>query len=240
MQENKSQNAISVIERLKKALKIKTDIELSEFLNIKPNTISTWKKRNSVDFDSIISICELYELDLNEIFLNKKKASGFSADTPLVSREVQFQYVRENDIASFLEILPKYSFPFVNAEETRAFQVISNNMFPFVEENSYVVCEKIELSEVENLSMVVAISKEKGLFLNRISKSGINENTYILSSENDFFNEVALLESEINELWLIRGVLSYDINCENKFKYINNGVKIINKFLNKQKHDRTS
>jgi len=240
MQENKSQNAISVIERLKKALKIKTDIELSEFLNIKPNTISTWKKRNSVDFDSIISICELYELDLNEIFLNKKKASGFSADTPLVSREVQFQYVRENDIASFLEILPKYSFPFVNAEETRAFQVISNNMFPFVEENSYVVCEKIELSEVENLSMVVAISKEKGLFLNRISKSGINENTYILSSENDFFNEVPLLESEINELWLIRGVLSYDINCENKFKYINNGVKIINKFLNKQKHDRTS
>ena len=153
MQENKSQNAINVIDRLKKALKIKTDIELSEFLNIKPNTISTWKKRDSVDFDSIISICELYELDLNEIFLNKKKISGFSADTPLVSREVQFQYVRENDIASFLDILPKYSFPFVNAEETRAFQVISNNMFPFVEENSYVVCEKIELSDVENLCM---------------------------------------------------------------------------------------
>lgn len=238
MQENKSQNAINVIDRLKKALKIKTDIELSEFLNIKPNTISTWKKRDSVDFDSIISICELYELDLNEIFLNKKKISDYVADTPLVSREVQFQYVRENDIASFIEILPKYSFPFVNAEETRAFQVISNNMFPYVEENSYVVCEKIELADIENLCMVVAISKQKGLFLNRISRSDSNENTYILSSENDFFNEVTLQASEINELWLIRGVLSYDINCDNKFKYINNGVKIINKFLNKHKHDR--
>jgi len=238
MQENKSQNAINVIDRLKKALKIKTDIELSEFLNIKPNTISTWKKRDSVDFDSIISICELYELDLNEIFLNKKKVFEYTSDTPLVSREVQFQYVRENDIASFLEILPKYSFPFVNAEETRAFQVISNNMFPYVEENSYVVCEKIELADVENLCMVVAISKQKGLFLNRISRSDINENTYILSSENDFFNEVTLQASEINELWLIRGVLSYDVNCDNKFKFINNGVKIINKFLNKQKHDR--
>lgn len=238
MQENKSQNAIKVIDRLKKALKIKTDIELSEFLNIKPNTISTWKKRDSVDFDSIISICELYELDLNEIFLNKKKASGYSADTPLVSREVQFQYVRENDIASFIEILPKYSFPFVNAEETRAFQVISNNMFPFIEENSYVVCEKIELSQIENQSMVVVISKEKGLFLNRISKSESDKDTYILSSENDFFNDVTLEASEISELWLIRGVLSYDIHCENKFKFISSGVKIINTFLNKQKHDR--
>lgn len=236
MQENKSQNAINVIDRLKKALKIKTDIELSEFLNIKPNTISTWKKRDSVDFDSIISICELYELDLNEIFLNKKKASNYAADTPLVSREVQFQYVRENDIASFLEILPKYSFPFVNSEETRAFQVISNNMFPFIEENSYVICEKIEQSKVENLSMVVAISKQKGLFLNRISKSETEEDTFILSSENEFFNEVILKGSEISELWLIRGVLSYDINCENRFKFINSGVKIINKFLNKQKH----
>lgn len=236
MQENKSQNAINVIDRLKKALKIKTDIELSEFLNIKPNTISTWKKRDSVDFDSIISICELYELDLNEIFLNKKKASNYVADTPLVSREVQFQYVRENDIASFLEILPKYSFPFVNSEETRAFQVISNNMFPFIEENSYVICEKIEQSKVENLSMVVAISKQKGLFLNRISKSETEEDTFILSSENEFFNEVILKGSEISELWLIRGVLSYDINCENRFKFINSGVKIINKFLNKQKH----
>ncbi|WP_296143838.1 helix-turn-helix domain-containing protein [uncultured Flavobacterium sp.] len=236
MQENKSQNAINVIDRLKKALKIKTDIELSEFLNIKPNTISTWKKRDSVDFDSIISICELYELDLNEIFLNKKKASNYTADTPLVSREVQFQYVRENDIASFLEILPKYSFPFVNSEETRAFQVISNNMFPFIEENSYVVCEKIEQSKVENLSMVVVISKQKGLFLNRISKSETEEDAFILSSENDFFNEVILKVSEISELWLIRGVLSYDINCENRFKFINSGVKIINKFLDKQKH----
>lgn len=234
MQENKSQNAINVIDRLKKALKIRTDIELSEFLNIKPNTISTWKKRDSVDFDSIISICELYELDLNEIFLNKKKSSGYVAETPLVSREVQFQYVRENDIASFIEILPKYSFPFINAEESRAFQVISNNMFPFIEENSYVVCEKMELSQIESQAMVVAISKEKGLFLNRISKG--EGDTYILSSENDFFNDVVLEASEISELWLIRGVLSYDVHCENRFKFISSGVKIINKFLDKQKH----
>lgn len=236
MKENKSQNAIKVIDRLKKALKIKTDIELSEFLNIKPNTISTWKKRDSVDFDSIISICELYELDLNEIFLNKKKASGYSAETPLVSREVQFQYVRENDIASFIEILPKYSFPFINAEESRAFQVISNNMFPFIEENSYVVCEKIEISQIEDHAMVVVISKQKGLFLNRISKSPTEEDTFILSSENEFFNEMLLKDSEITEVWLIRSVLSYDINCDNRFKFINTGVKIINKFLNKQKH----
>lgn len=235
MQQNKSQNAISVIARLKKALKIKTDIELSEFLNIKPNTISTWKKRDSVDFDSIITICELYELDLNEIFLNKKKSGSYSQDTPLISREVQFQYAKGNDNASLLDILPKYSFPFVIGENSRAFQVVSNNMFPVIEENSFAICEWRDIDQIENDSIVVVVSKEKGLFLNRIAKSIFSDKVFVLSNDNDFYSNINLDVSEINEVWVVSGILSYDVNNQNKFKFLNDSIRRMNKFLDNTK-----
>ena len=234
MQDKNSQNAINVINKLKKSLKIKTDVELSEFLNIRPNTISTWKKRNSVDYDSIISICELYELDLNEILLDRKETGAYEAKTTLVTREVQYQYSKEQDVSTLLDILPKYNFPFVVAEKSRAFQVVSNNMFPVIEENSFVICEQISTNEIRDNSIVVLISQEKGLFVNRICKNKYEEKQFILSSENDFYQEIIIDESEIREVWTVCGLLSYDINNQNKFKFINDSLKVINKFIKKE------
>lgn len=234
MQDKNSQNAINVINKLKKSLKIKTDVELSEFLNIRPNTISTWKKRNSVDYDSIISICELYELDLNEILLDRKETGAYEAKTTLVTREVQYQYSKEQDVSTLLDILPKYNFPFVIAEKSRAFQVVSNNMFPVIEENSFVICEQISTNEIKDNSIVVLISQEKGLFVNRICKNKYEEKQFILSSENDFYQEIIIDESEIREVWTVCGLLSYDINNQNKFKFINDSLKVINKFIKKE------
>lgn len=219
MQENNSLNANLILKKLKKALKINTDIQLSEFLNIKPNTISTWKKRNTLDYSSVISICELYEIDLNDIFFEKKTIKKdsihYTSETPLISREVQFQYCI--GAAGILESLPKYNFPFVRAENTRAFQVLSNNMFPIIEENSFAICESSNIDEVAENSLVVVVSKAKGLFINRISKA-TKPDTFTLNSENDFFDDIAIHISEINEIWLIKGVLSYNINNENKIQ----------------------
>lgn len=233
MQEINSQNAIKIIERLKKSLKIKTDIELSEFLNIRPNTISTWKKRDTVDFVSIISICELYELDLNEIFLNKKLTAGSNATTSLVSKEAQFQYSKEEDTSALLDILPKFSFPFVTPENSRAFQITSNNMFPVIEENSFAICEKVEIDKIVEDTYVVLISKEKGLFVNRITKSSYSDSFYVLKNENDFYNDIKIDISDIKEVWIIVGLLSYDLNNQSKFKYLSDSLKRINKFLDK-------
>lgn len=234
MQENNSQSAIKIIERLKKSLKIKTDIELSEFLNIRPNTISTWKKRDTVDYLSIISICELCELDLNEIFLNKKVETATNNSTPLICKEAQFQYSNDQNIEESLELYPKYSFPFVTSESSRAFQVTSNNMFPVIDENSFVVCEKVEIEKIVDNSLVVLISKEKGLFINRIAKNKYNEDFYILKNDNDFYSDIKVDASEIKEVWNIVGALSFELNNQNKLRFISDSLKKINKFLDKQ------
>lgn len=237
MQEENTLNANLILSRLKKALKINRDIQLSEFLNVRPNTISTWKKRNTLDYNAIISICELYEIDLNEIFLEKKTAkrneNNYSGETPLISREVQFQYCL--GAADTLETLPKYNFPFIKGEKTRAFQVISNNMFPIIEENSFAICEEYQIDEVVDNSLVVIVSKSKGLFINRISQAKDKKSAFLLTSENAFFNSITIDAEDINEIWLIKGILSYNLNSEDKFKFINDSINKINKAMAKDK-----
>ncbi|WP_257008550.1 LexA family transcriptional regulator [Flavobacterium agri] len=233
MQEKNSQNANDVINRLKLLLKLKTDIQLSEFLNIRPNTISTWKKRNSLDYETVISICELYELDLNEVFLNKRTSVDSSASTPLITREVQFQYASGADRQGLMEIVPKYKFPFLAVENSLAFQVVSNNMFPLIDENSFVICEAATLDAVRDNKIAVIVSKNKGIFLNRVGKGQYKADQVLLVNDNDFYNDVVLSESEITEVWLVRGVLSYDMNHESRFTFINDSLRKINSFMKK-------
>ncbi|MBD3581314.1 LexA family transcriptional regulator [Flavobacterium selenitireducens] len=233
MQEKNSQNANNVISRLKSLLKLKTDIQLSEFLNIKPNTISTWKKRNSLDYETVISICDLYELDLNEIFLDKKSGTEISGATPLITKEVQFQYAAGADRKSLMELVPKFSFPFIDIKNSQAFQVVSNNMFPLIDENSFVVCSASSLAEVKDNKVAVIVTKTKGIFLNRVSPSGFKDDQYVLTSDNDFYNEVTLNNSEIAEVWMVKGVLSYDVNSDSKVSFINDSLKKIDKFMKK-------
>lgn len=52
-----------ILERIKTTYKLKNNSELARFLGVKPNTISNWYSRNSIDFDIIFSKCEGVSLD---------------------------------------------------------------------------------------------------------------------------------------------------------------------------------
>lgn len=56
-------NTELIINRLKEAKKITTDAQLATVLGVKPNTLSTWKTRNSLDLELIFSKCEDISLD---------------------------------------------------------------------------------------------------------------------------------------------------------------------------------
>lgn len=237
MQEKKSQNSILVLNKVKKALKISSDRELSEILNVKPNTISTWKKRNSLDYNVLISICELYEINLNEIFYdsnNRTAENEFnSSETLLISREIQFQYCI--DRSTILENLPKYNFPFIRSENSRVFQVVSNNMFPVMEENSFVICEETTIDSVHENSLIVIVSKSKGLFINRLHRSHVLQDIFLLSSENSLYETTKFEKSAIDEIWLIKGILSYNVTNDNKVKFLNDSINVLYKAVTKIK-----
>jgi hypothetical protein len=63
MQEKYSHNVDFILTRLKSALKIGTDKNIAEFLGVSPQAISTWRKRNSIDYDLLFAKCG--DLNLN-------------------------------------------------------------------------------------------------------------------------------------------------------------------------------
>jgi len=59
--------ANEVIKRLKQLLGYKNDLELANLLGIKPNTLSSWKVRETLRYDKIIEICKKHKIDLADI-----------------------------------------------------------------------------------------------------------------------------------------------------------------------------
>ncbi|MGJ1328514.1 LexA family transcriptional regulator [Sphingobacterium multivorum] len=52
-----------ILNKIKDHLKIVNDKDFATFLGIKQNTLSTWKSRNSIDYDLIISKCDFINGD---------------------------------------------------------------------------------------------------------------------------------------------------------------------------------
>lgn len=60
-----------IINEIKLHLGIKTDVELADYLGVSQPTISLWRKRNTLDYDLIISKCN----NINGHFLITGKGS---------------------------------------------------------------------------------------------------------------------------------------------------------------------
>tara|TARA_R110002020_G_scaffold40543_1_gene119789 strand:+ start:1776 stop:2405 length:630 start_codon:yes stop_codon:yes gene_type:complete len=76
-----SQKANNLIARLKFELGIKKDKDLCKLLDIKHNTLSTWKKRDTLDFNKILELCDKHNLDLNYIFFEEEEKKKEEQET---------------------------------------------------------------------------------------------------------------------------------------------------------------
>lgn len=83
------QNEVDVISNLKELLGLKKDKELCDLLEIKQNTISTWKKRKTLDYKKIIELCGQKELPLEEIFFTNKEKEKPSTRGIIISDNVR-------------------------------------------------------------------------------------------------------------------------------------------------------
>lgn len=221
MQINSSHNAKKVLFRLRGFLKVRTDSELSKILGVQPSTISTWKKRNSLDYSLLLEICELYKIDLNSVFLEDPKEISSTQDylkTPLITKETIFEYTR--GVLGDISNLPHYSIPFVHTTESRLFQITSNNMMPYLEENSYAICEKIEVDSIRDEDIIVVISRKKGFYVNLLKKAGAD---FLLLNTNQAHDDKVLKinKEHINEAWKVKGKVCYHLKNQEGFSNLN-------------------
>lgn len=97
-----------IIKELRSYLGYKKDTELAEFLGIKQNTISSWKKDRSIDYELIISKCD----NINANWLITGKGNMLlESKSPYIEERIERL---ENKLIGF------------NSEETDIFPIIEN------------------------------------------------------------------------------------------------------------------
>ncbi|MBC9794831.1 helix-turn-helix domain-containing protein [Sinomicrobium weinanense] len=202
-----------LLKKLKNHLGIQTNIELSRVLDVKPNTISTWKRRNSLDYELIISICNMLDIDLNALFSTAYTRNRSVQSILAVPIEAQYQYVSNYHKEEFLDKMPKCSLPFsFSSPDTRAFQMAGISMSPTLKEGAYVIGEKIsDREKIEDNTICVLISKLRGIHINRVTKDP--NNPYILNLLNDnenFSNNIVMPIEEVAEAWGVTSTLALD------------------------------
>jgi len=68
-------NVEKVINKLKEIFGVKTDVELSRKLGFSNRVVTTWKQRNTLNFEKIIEIAIEKNIDLNYLFKPQKNES---------------------------------------------------------------------------------------------------------------------------------------------------------------------
>lgn len=205
-------DATIVLNRLKLYLNVKTDVQLSTLLNVKPNTITSWKKRNSLQFESIIDICELNQVDLNELFygINKLRVAHSEVDgedkngVKMITSDLQFQYLLESKV--IMPNLTPYYFPFLEKCEI-AFQVITENMAPTIGVSSFVICQKVAIEHLVEGRIYVLVKNKKGIFIMRF-KTVVNEYELAFTNDNSAFKDKIVKTDRIREFWEVKGTFS--------------------------------
>ncbi|MGS2763335.1 LexA family transcriptional regulator [Sinomicrobium sp. M5D2P9] len=206
----------ALLKRLKELIGIRTDVELSEVLGIKPNTLSTWKKRNTLDYKKVLTACYNYRLDINKLFFSQKALSLLETDSKkgflVVPREVYYPYVNNLRDPLFINSLPRFDFPFISGKKIRAFQIIGSGMSPRLEDGDFVVGEYVKnTNSIVSGHIYVLISKIKGIFINRVEPDpNFPGFLHLINDKKLISPQMRMATDEIVELWKVTSVFSLD------------------------------
>ncbi|MGS4346939.1 helix-turn-helix domain-containing protein [Myroides odoratus] len=155
-------SSTEILTRLKILLGVRSAKELAHFFNLKPNTISSWKKRNTLSYSKIIELCSQHEIDLNELFYTAYQNIAINksyVQVPIVYLDDYLEYYlnlhTKNKKIKQIYFPKSVNFNFV-------IQMYSNSLERMQGELVYVFCKKVELAQVSIGKEYVFLIKNKG------------------------------------------------------------------------------
>ena len=136
----KSRFSISVIGRLKTALRLRTDVELAKHLGVRQNTVSGWKSRDTLDYKKIIEICDGNNISFDWLFSGKGSmfAKSEAVYPPLPHQEAVYDEERDVLIAPAVTISGNTLSPIGTVEEFPGFLL---KTLPLARIHAFVVPE---------------------------------------------------------------------------------------------------
>ncbi len=218
MQEKYSHNATILIDRLKERYSLRTDAALCDMLGVSPNTLSTWRKRNSFDYELVFSKCEgldanflLYgEHDDSQIAILSEPAAIYKAgpksELPMIPESAIAGLgsgeltIHENDIEDRY-FIPEFS------KADFLIRVKGSSMYPKYNPGDIVACKRVSKSAFIQWNKAYVLDTSQGIMIKRIVKS-TTSGQWILRSENKDYQDIDIDPAvDVNSINLVIGMI---------------------------------
>ena len=216
----KEEEISNVIERMKKAAKVSSDAELSEFLGLSPTTVSKWRTRKKIPEKNILSF--LKKTNVNEMWLLTGEGEMYKTQKGNVNvvekleNAVEINYLPEvyaaagygavngdypvvekmhctlEFVASILNIKNPYN-------GVDIIKVIGDSMEPFISNGEVVVIEKTH--NAHNGDIVIA-NINGNVYVKRLEKDPFGKWVKLIS-ENPEYETIKLEGEELNYMQIV-------------------------------------
>lgn len=198
-----------ILDEIKKLKGLKTDTALAALFNVKPNTVSNWRKRNTLPYEQIVSHCEKENMDIHTILLGKNSDKTIPFD-PRITNTYSSEYRLQEEIVSVdvyssngsetlrdlmrskpIEniLVPAY---LIN-DSIITIKVKSSSMEPTIMEDAYIGVDRLDRELISGKLYAVFIPHE-GIVVKRLY---IDVGRIILRSDNMLFPELSVAFEDI-------------------------------------------
>ena len=207
-----------ILSKIKSHYNFEKDADFARFLEIKPQTLSSWYSRNTFDIELLYSKC--VEINPEWLLTGKGemlKRENTSTETskeesvkgiPLVNATAIGGY--GNNVFSFEErdvkdyyVIPKFKHKQVDF----MIEVEGSSMYPKYNSGDVVACRIIkERNFIQWNKTHVIATREQGIIIKRIKPSDA-PNSLLMVSDNESYDPFNVPEEEIEGLAIVVGVI---------------------------------
>lgn len=195
-----------ILDRLKEALSIPSDQELGNTLGVSKAAISNWRKRNSIYFERVFSVCEHINFDWvmtgegNMMHSDQEPRGnaellGFAVPAPREAT-VPVRFYEPEPSATFREfcvgvnespdtinILPEQADTIDDL--SCVFVVSGDSMAPQIQNKAKILCREVIPSRWHYVHGVIAIVYDDRFVIKRVKKNCLDDGNYILLSSDN-------------------------------------------------------
>ncbi|PLY06237.1 MAG: hypothetical protein C0625_10485 [Arcobacter sp.] len=137
-----------ILNRIYDLMGFEKDLEFCEKYNVKPNTLSTWKKRNKIPYELIEKISQIENISLDKILLNsqlpiKKQDNAYQIDLLNVragAGEGVYNYLIET--VDTITLDKSFFKTAINTDKVKGIQVDGDSMEPTLRDRDFVLIDE--------------------------------------------------------------------------------------------------
>ena len=208
----KTQSVNDILDRLKSALSLNSDQDLANALQVSKAAVSNWRKRNSLDYDRVFSICEhinldwlltghglMTESDDSTVHINQSSKEETRPRIPFEaaagSLSIISQSVSEENCERFpiIKSFPDYDFTIM---------VKGDSMDPEFHSGDEVACRLVESPSFIQWGRPHVLDTNQGIVLKRIYN---RKDTILCRSDNQFYEDFEIPKEDIYRIALVVG-----------------------------------